>query len=258
MTHIESSIIRSLILKLDLSPSSSGLQLATIANGVIAEAVRLGFLDRRPQHNAERQLKDQISEVVWGLILEGVLAPGTGWQSPNLPFLRLTEYGKKCVAAGDVLPHDPDDYLARLKQLCPSIDGLTLLYLGEALQTFRAGNHLATAVMIGVAAEPTLLRLVESVHQSLDTPQKQAKFEQATKGKPIKKQHWELLARLRSPARPLPATLTDVLHQHLGGIYDLIRRTRNDAGHPQGVSLNAMRQTLSCCFSRSTVERCTA
>jgi hypothetical protein len=88
--------------------------------------------------------------------------------------------------------------------------------------------------MIGVAAEKMLLRLVDSVHTALDSAQKQTKFQQETMGKKSKKQHDEVLKRLTSPAKPLPAELESVLTQHIDAIYDLIRRTRNDAGHPTG------------------------
>ena len=124
--------------------------------------------------------------------------------------------------------------MRRLKAACPSIDDVTLLYTGEALDTFRTGNHLATAVMIGVAAENMLLRLVGSVRAALNTPQRQAKFEKDTKGQPAKTQHDQVLARLRSPATSLPPEIKSVLTQHIDGIYDLIRRTRNEAGHPTG------------------------
>jgi len=52
--------------------------------------------------------------------------------------------------------------------------------------------------------------------------------------KKAKVQHDEVLTRLRSPGTPLPAELGSVLTQHIDAIYDLIRRTRNDAGHPTG------------------------
>jgi hypothetical protein len=88
--------------------------------------------------------------------------------------------------------------------------------------------------MIGVAAESMLGRLVEAVHAALATPDRKAKFEKETRGKLAKKQHDEVLARLRSPASPLPVEIESVLTQHIDGVYDLIRRTRNDAGHPTG------------------------
>jgi hypothetical protein len=188
-------------------------------------------------YNAEEALKDRICEGIWALILEGIYTPGNGWQSPNLPFLHATEYGQHCFAAGEVLPHDPDGYLLRLNADCPSIDSTVFLYLGEALQTFRAGNHLATAVMIGVAAEQMLLNLVAAVCGALDTQQKQDKFRQETSGKKAKQQHDQLMGRLRVASPQLPRSVSSNLEQHLGGIFDLIRRTRNDSGHPTGRKL---------------------
>jgi hypothetical protein len=79
-----------------------------------------------------------------------------------------------------------------------------------------------------------LLRLVDAVHKALNTPQRQAKFEKDTKGKRAKTQHDEVLARLESPATPLPPGIESVLTQQIDGIYDLICRTRNEAGHPTG------------------------
>ena len=179
-------------------------------------------------------LQDRILAVIWELIIEGVYTPGSGTVRSTFPFLRATKYGRKVFEAGELTAHDPDDYLQKLKMACPAIDSTTLLYATEALDTFRLGNFLASVVMIGVAAESMLLRLVVSIHSALQIPQKQLKFEKATKDKSAKTQHDEVLVRLRSPVSPLPADLDSVLTQHIDGIYDLMRRTRNDAGHPTG------------------------
>jgi hypothetical protein len=219
-----------LILKAKLKGGS----LWDIANMVFQMAVQEGYLSAVPDLAYQHPLSEKIVAVVWELIIEGVYTPGSSVQHPNLPAVRVTEYGQKCFDAGELTAHDPDDYLRRLKTACPSIDDITLLYTGEALDTFRVGKHLASTVMIGVAAENMLLRLVGAVHAALNTPQRQSKFERNTKGKKAKTQHDEVLARLRSPATPLPTEIESVLTQHIDGIYDLIRRTRNEAGHPTG------------------------
>jgi len=236
MEDLESSVIRHLILKAKLTGSGMGnnFQISTIVRAVCDLAVGSGLLREVPRLEYQHPMADKITAVIWELIIEGVYTPGIGMQAPNLPHLRITEHGRRCLEAGELTPHDPDDYLRRLKAGCPSIDAITLLYLGEALQTFRAGNHLATAVMVGVAAEKTLFRLVDEIHNALDTPAKQHKFKQETGGRVAKRQHDEVLKRLKFSATPLPAKLDSVLTQHLDAIYDLIRRSRNDAGHPTG------------------------
>jgi hypothetical protein len=227
---LDSDVIRRLILK----GKRTGGQIGDIGRDVVYMAVQNGFLSVAPDLAYENPLAEKITAVIWELIIEGVYTPGTGVQTPNLPYLRATEYGRKCFEAGELTAHDPDGYLRRLKEACPTIDAITLLYTGEALDTFRAGKHLASTVMIGVAAEKMLLRLVDSVHGALESVQRQTKFQQETKGKGAKKQHDEVLKRLTSPSTPLPAEPESVLTQHIDAIYDLIRRTRNDVGHPTG------------------------
>ena len=235
MSTLESSVIRHLILNSKVTgKTQTSAKIDEIAGKVVDMAVKEGFLQEEPLPNERSALEGKILAVIWGLIIEGVYTPGLGLRQPYLPFLSLTEYGLKCFDAGELTPHDPDDYLRRLRAACPTLDDITVVYVGEALDTFRAGNHLASAVMIGVAAESMLLRLVDSVHAALDTPQRQLKFEKDTKGKKAKAQHDEVLARLRSPSTPLPTETEAVLTQHIDGIYDLIRRTRNEAGHPSG------------------------
>jgi hypothetical protein len=229
---MDSSLIRSLIFQCRVLSGTP--QLTDVTNEIIDLATRKGVLDKNLSHDEKNLLTERIFEVIWGLVIEGVILPGTSSSNPTFPRLRLTEYGKQCCKAGELTPHDPDGYLNFLRKVCPSVDAVTLLYTGEALDTFRTGRNLASVVMIGVAAENMLLRLVDSVHGALDTPQRQAKFEKDTKGKIAKKQHDEVLARLRSPATPLPGEIEALLTQHVDGIYDLIRRTRNDAGHPTG------------------------
>ncbi len=66
--------------------------------------------------------------------------------------------------------------------MCPIIDSETLLYVEEALGTFRAGRFLSTVVMIGVAAESMWIRLTENVRLALDTEAKRESFEKDTRG----------------------------------------------------------------------------
>jgi hypothetical protein len=232
--NLDSSTIRHLILTTKLS----GGQIGDIARNVAYAAVHQGLLSAVPDFAYQTTLGDKITAVLWELIIEGVYTPGLGMQQPNLPFLRVTEYGQKCFEAGDLTAHDADDYLRRLKTACPSIDETTLLYVGEALDTFRVGKHLAATVMIGVAAENMLFRLVDGVAAALSTPEQKTKFERETKkGRSSKAQHDEVLKTLRAPGPPIPEELAYLLTQHIDGIYDLIRRTRNEAGHPTGKRL---------------------
>ncbi len=207
-----------------------------IHDRVIEWAVNNRLIDdaKTLSHEQRTQIAILVADAVWELVLADVFAPGiAGNLGTAYPYLRITQYGKECLKAGELTPYDPDGYLQRIRAASSAIDPITLLYLGEGLQTFRFGNYLATAVMVGVASEKILLKVVQAVHANLD-PTRQQKFDQATKGKGAKEQHDQVLARLKTSATPLPDDFNEVMPQHLDGIFNIIRRTRNDTGHPTG------------------------
>jgi len=207
-----------------------------LANWIGDQAVADRLLERKPDfaYNNSPTIGENILNVVWGMIFEGIYTPGTSVQHPGFPGLRLTEYGRKCFEAGELTPHDPDDYLKRLRTTCPNIDATTLLYVEEALGSFRAGRFLAAAVMIGVASESMLLRLVDAVRGALN-PADQTSFDQATRRNKAKTYHDEVMKVLNRPTVSLPSAIKgDDLSVFVSGIFNLIRQTRNEAGHPTG------------------------
>lgn len=230
---LDTEQIRRLVFRIKFA----GGMFSDLATWIGSEAVKDGLLERQPDfvYGTSQTLAENILEVVWGLIIEGIYTPGTSIQSPGLPNLRLTEYGRTCFEKGELTPHDPDDYLRRLKPACPNIDATTLLYVEETLGSFRAGRFLASAVMIGVASESMLLRLVDGVRNALDTPDKKEKFNQATKRDKAKTYHDEVMKSLTQPTVKLPFSIRgDDLAVFVTGIFSLIRQTRNEAGHPTG------------------------
>lgn len=177
----------------------------------------------------------RVQDVVWDLIIEGVLRPGLrDGANDNLPFYHLTELGKAAVASTPASPYDPDGYLKRLKAALPSLDPVITTYLEESLKTFRIGCLLSSTVTLGCASEQAFLLLVEAYAKALK-PSQQAKFEKATKGKMLKTQYDEFLKMLQGHLRGhLPRDLDADLDTTLLGVFSMIRNLRNDAGHPTG------------------------
>jgi hypothetical protein len=167
---------------------------------------------------------ERVREIVWSLIIQGVLVPGSDSNNPSLPHIKVTGYGKQVLAAGSVVPHDPDGYLENLRTSVANIDAVILLYVREALSTFRTANYLPSAVMLGVAAEKVMLLLVDAVRNAFADAAKQTSFEKDTKGKPIKRQYDEVRKRIERILPSLPAELSDVMLLQFDGIYDFIRR----------------------------------
>ncbi len=88
-----------------------------------------------PDYQSYDALK--LHDIFWELLIQGILAPGSNSSNLNLPFIHVTEYGRKCIEANAILPHDPDGYLERLERLIgQSLDDTVLSYTREGLLTF--------------------------------------------------------------------------------------------------------------------------
>jgi hypothetical protein len=179
--------------------------------------------------------QDQIREIVWGLVIQGIVIPGGSSNQPDLPSMQVSEWGKRCLETGEFLPHDAGQYLARLQTQIPGVDPNLLLYLQESLGAFRAGAYLASAVMTGVAAEKALLVLCAAMEAAFQTQDARDRFAAKIKGKVIKQVFDEMWKRLDPVHDQLAADLNkEDVRAELSGTFDLIRKTRNDAGHPTG------------------------
>jgi len=181
----------------------------------------------------ERGESALIDELIWSLIIQGVLAPGIDDSNRNLPFLHLTDYGRKCVEENKILPHDPDGYLVEFRKAVPMADTVTVEYLTESLQCFIRGLDRAAAVMLGAASEKSVLLLIDSCAASIADPTKRAATQAQIEKAPSIFRKYEIFEK-QYPAfkANLPKDLTENVDSLLRGVFDLIRNSRNDAGHP--------------------------
>jgi hypothetical protein len=182
---------------------------------------------------------EKIQQVVHELYLDRIIFLGyspkaLGDGAWNWPFYRLTEYGKMVVNNREYQPHDPDGYLGRLKREIPAVDQVILRYLEEGLTCYKQHLLLASAVMIGGAAEKAMLLLVDAFGNALSDTKAKERYEKETASWLISRKYEALWKRLESLASQLPDGLGDNLHVILDRVFDLIRTTRNDAGHPTG------------------------
>jgi hypothetical protein len=176
-----------------------------------------------------------VREIIWELLVQGILAPGFNSSNLDFPFIHVTEYGKRCLDADAILPHDPDRYLERLqRQIGQPLDDTVQTYVRESLLTFLAGRYLAATVMLGVASERCVDLLVDACTNAFASASRKSAFEKKTKqaGRSVKRR-FDIL-RNELLALTLPTELRDALDIQLSGIFTLIRYTRNEAGHPTG------------------------
>ncbi len=177
--------------------------------------------------------KSLIQEIVWSLIIQGILIPGLNDSNQGWPFLRLTEYGRRCIEEDRILPHDPDGFLRDFHREVPNADSTVVEYLTEALQCYIHGLHRSAAVMLDGASEQSVLLLIDSYGNSIADPNAKQAFETTVeKTQSIFRKFEQFERRFSGLQQKMPRALTDNVDSQLRGVFDLIRSSRNDAGHP--------------------------
>jgi hypothetical protein len=202
--------------------SGPTLQQSSVLN---AAARKLGA-----NHNP---LLEQAILTQWGeLFRTGLLAWGLNLSNPDSPFFHLTERGRQALQNLTRDPSNPAGYLRHLASIAP-LNPVAMSYLTEGLECYVGGLFKAAAVMIGAAAENTILDVRNTTIQKLNLL-----------NKPIPKtmEDWRI------------KTVSDSLHnffeEHMvyskrelresfeaywSAFVQQIRATRNDAGHPTSV-----------------------
>jgi len=178
---------------------------------------------------------DKVTDILWDLIIEGVLRPGNrGSNKEGLFFFHLTERGQDIIDNGTASPNDPGGFLKSLIQDIPELDEVIIRYLKESLEAHRASLPLAATVTLGAASEKAMLMLFEAVVAYMPEAQRTA-FTEPLKKKMIKQKFDAISAKLRGDiGASLPEEIKDRLQLDLDTLFEFIRVQRNEAGHPSG------------------------
>jgi len=190
----------------------------------------------KPQRPLEQAEKIQLYEVFWELMVQGILAPGhVGYQLQVMP-THATDYGRKCLEEGEITPHDPDGFLAAVRDAAGGeADEIVITYVSESLQCFLHREYLASTVLLGVASERCIDLIAEAYLGSLaDDAERDRRRKQLSQTNRSVSRRFGRLRDLLTSSKDLPKWLKEGLDIQLSGIFEIIRRTRNDAGHPRG------------------------
>lgn len=182
-----------------------------------------------------------VQQIIHEFYIEGIIIPGpkilpnTVGQSHFLrfPFYQLTQYGERVLENPEYQPHDPAGYLAKIQSEIDTIDPVIIRYLDECLSCYRHNLMLSAAVMLGCAAEKAILLLIDAFGSTLQGANK-TDFERETNTFVISRKYRALWSRLEPMAGTLPDNLRDQLGNIIDRTFDIIRTTRNEAGHPSG------------------------
>ena len=175
-----------------------------------------------------------ILEEFHALVVSSVLRIGYG-DNYETPWMTLTTYGRSALETDEAPPaYDPDAYIDHVRATVSTVPEVALFYLGEAVGTFNLGRNLAAAVMLGVAAEAILVRLIGAFAQSSDA-RNGDELGRSLDREAISRTYDKF--RRQFDAATVPPDLQRDLDVYLGNVFNFIRMTRNEAGHPTGLAV---------------------
>ncbi|WP_438029092.1 hypothetical protein [Sorangium sp. So ce233] len=213
-------------------------QYRNAAYGVVrlAKSKKLVGQGLNDEKHAEYAALRYVRELMWQLLVQGVLTFGMDNANETWPFYALTDYGMKVVSGEPPQPYDPDGFLADFRKKVSAAHPVVLEYLEEAVRAFNSGCPKASAVLLGGASEMAILDLIQVFGNAISDPQRKAKFEKETSGNSqISTRYSALKDRLdlMVSAKRLERDMVETVRNELPGAFELIRRIRNAAGHPE-------------------------
>lgn len=196
-------------------------------------------LGNEPQWKHEK-VYSVAREIIQELINAGFLYPGTsGDFNSSYPWLTITEYGKEAFLKENWLPYDPEGYVNALKAKVPTIDDVTVAYIGEAVAAYNRRHLLSATITLGVASENLMLLLIETYTDWISEAGRKASFQKKITDRFISTQYKEFKKEFVNDLKTLPREFKSDWETYLDGVFNFVRLNRNDAGHPTGRQFDA-------------------
>lgn len=213
---------------------------AAIAAGTIpASTPGRGAVNMTTGRNPdETRVAELVREALWDCLIKRLIV--FGWDASNSawPFYRLTEYGAVALKSAVPQPYDPNGFMAYFDMQCPGADATVRSYVAEAVLAFNSGCPRSSAVMLGCASEKLILLLCDAFEGAISDPVKRSRFAKDLSVKwMISHKYTTLRDRLDRmvDSRTLPRELAETVSNELPAGFELLRRCRNAAGHPEVV-----------------------
>ena len=184
---------------------------------------------------AEKVIWADLQEAAWSLVARSLVWVNMAeMHSPDLWRLHMTSKGEAILSDTQANPDDPMGYMKRLLKGSPKTSAVVQCYLWEALNAFNHDCFLGSAVMLGVAAEASMLdaagSYVKWAGKSADNFRKTLENRNVFYVRKLQ----DFQKQLATAKSGFPDDLRDSLELDITAVLQLIRLTRNDAGHPTG------------------------
>ena len=222
------------------SPTDSrhSLRVAVLRDLATETDLRFSYIRDRvgPRLGSNRMLAAPLYQMLWELIAERLVYLDCEQNATCNWRWCVTERGRRIgLQTVDFEPDDIARYMTAITARVLNLDEQIRAYASEAVRAFGAECYLASAVMLGVASERAFQLLGEAFLNWLPK-EEAAKFAQAfaSSRQTYINKFLEFRRRIEPRKDQLPHEFSDNMALTLDSVLDLLRITRNEAGHPTG------------------------
>jgi len=234
-SFFDEELLRTLLLRVLRDPNLQSCAFQQVISKVAELAEQKELFPNRTEpyyENAHINPEDEytLQRLVWELIHQSILMQGKDSNNPLWPWISVTPYGRKILGEEGPTPYEPNEYLRTALETANSINPVIMLYLNEAIQAFRRGLYLSSAVMLGVASEAALEGLSDVLCEG-----NESRTSKIQKAHTLKKKHQIVMGWvLDGGVLEGNLGLKENVEIYLGDLFQANRLTRNDSGHPTG------------------------
>ncbi len=177
---------------------------------------------------------------IWDYLIVGALAPEMDRNNVELPWVHLTEYGKKLIIE-KVNPYQSEKFVKEITDIAGElVDDIAEMYLYESLICFKHNCNLGGTVLLGAFSERVFLKFLIKFCSIVKTQSKKEKIR-----KVIQNDNMFISAKFREfrnmilpLKKQFPRDIKDQFELWLDGFFNYIRRVRNEVGHPTSTKVS--------------------
>jgi len=196
------------------------------------------FLTDKDLFNLELFTENIIEELLWHFINSGIITirfhnfrlnPTSG-DLNVFDYFHVTQWGLNVLK--DIKP-SPYDYEEFLRDLSKLINEETTFYLIQSLECFRRNLFVPSAIMLGIAAENIILEISEIAEKKVIAKDKYQKT--------LKDNRFQVTGHKKAidefVISKMPKDKKKYLKKDFNCFFEIIRLSRNEAGHPSEVRI---------------------
>ncbi len=181
--------------------------------------------------------------ILWESMIGGIVVPNTPRSGEMFPGLTITDFGVEVLENEHAVPYNQEEFIEDVRNCrAHCIDDVTLAYLRESLGCFNRGLYDASVILLGVAAESVFFNFSVVVAKGVPSQ---------TEERNLTKLRWigDRMRRVNAMVDKYKAwrgdrTLESV-DLSLKAVFHMIRKERNELGHPVSVPRTSKRKAFA-------------